>query len=139
MGNQALNESDFMANRDHYFTIFNQVFAVGLNLLVIAISNMSFFNSFFGESFKQGISYIWYFIYLVSFLASYNYFSASKRYEMFKFEELYYHNGGNPTLKELRQPHPDRYFRAIHDFYTSKYPNMTFEFRFMKADQDYEI
>ena len=49
MGRQALNESDFAANYDQYKAMFHQVLAVGLNGLVICVSNMDFFKQIFGR------------------------------------------------------------------------------------------
>ena len=117
MGRQAMNESDFVANQDQYKAMFHQVVAVGLNCLVLCMANLKFFTEMFGYS-QFDMTILQVIIGTISLLATYNFFGSHKRYEIFKFEELYFHSGGSLKLKDMREEHPDRYFKSIHTFFT---------------------
>lgn len=134
MGQQALNESDVINYSEAWGLKVHQIVAIVLNLLVV----MSSAHPLRPIS-QQNAYYAFAFYFLVSFVATTRYFTNGKKYQLYNFESLYYQQGGPPNHKDLRDSHPQQYFRTILAQFEHRYPDTSFEFKKMKLSKTEEF
>lgn len=123
LGRQRLQESDIVVNNEQWINRIHQAVAMLLHFAILLSANHSMCVIHHCRTLAFGV------FGLMSAFWTSVFFSSSKTYEIFDFENLFFNSGGEASLIDIRESHPERYFNKILKFFQERYPDAVFTFR----------